>query len=84
MQPKNDWNFYDRYSWRKVQLVYDPNGQYWVAGRHTCQLMMKSMVQLIKKRQDISFGNMDVEGLTTEDYVESLKDHVGNSYSGEF
>ncbi|XP_074116091.1 atrial natriuretic peptide receptor 1 isoform X4 [Cotesia typhae] len=71
----------DRYNWKKVHLVYDPSGQRKIAGRHTCQLMMKSMVQFIKLRGDITFGNFDIEGMTTEEYRESLKTNVGNNYA---
>ncbi|KAK0098297.1 hypothetical protein PV326_009798 [Microctonus aethiopoides] len=70
-----DWN-----NWKKVQLVYEPNGQRNFAGRHTCQLMMKSMVQSIKARQDITFGNFDVESMGLYDYRESLKTNIGNYY----
>ncbi|CAG5087893.1 Similar to NPR1: Atrial natriuretic peptide receptor 1 (Homo sapiens) [Cotesia congregata] len=73
----------DRYNWKKVHLVYDPSGQRKIAGRHTCQLMMKSMVQFIKLRGDITFGNFDIEGMNTEEYRESLKTNVGNNYAGE-
>ncbi|XP_023288557.1 atrial natriuretic peptide receptor 1, partial [Orussus abietinus] len=72
----------DRNEWRKVHLLYATNGQTQLAGRHTCQLMMKSMVEFIKKRQDFTFGTFDVEATTNKDYPEALKDHVGNSYSG--
>ncbi|XP_043286656.1 atrial natriuretic peptide receptor 1-like isoform X4 [Venturia canescens] len=74
-------NLMDRYSWHKIHLVYDSNGQTWVGGEHTCHLMMKSMVQFLKKRPDMSFGNMDVEALTIEDYANSLKEQVGTSYA---
>ncbi|XP_044585548.1 atrial natriuretic peptide receptor 1-like isoform X3 [Cotesia glomerata] len=71
----------DRYNWKKVHLVYDPSGQRKIAGKHTCQLMMKSMVQFIKLRGDITFGNFDIEGMNTEEYRESLKTNVGNNYA---
>ncbi|XP_034940601.1 atrial natriuretic peptide receptor 1-like isoform X3 [Chelonus insularis] len=71
----------DRYNWTKIHLVYDPNGQRQLAGKHTCQLMMKSMVQFIKKRQDITFDSFDVETKAREDYRELLETNVGNSYS---
>ncbi|XP_014488988.1 PREDICTED: atrial natriuretic peptide receptor 1-like [Dinoponera quadriceps] len=70
----------NRYKWRKVHLVYATNGQSQVAGRHTCQLMMKSMVEFIKKEQDITYGTFDVESTTHKDYPEALKEHVGSSY----
>lgn len=44
---------------------------------------MKSMVQFIKLRGDITFGNFDIEGMNTEEYRESLKTNVGNNYAGE-
>ncbi|CAK9824817.1 Atrial natriuretic peptide receptor 1 [Anthophora retusa] len=74
----------NRYEWRKVHLVYATNGQSQVAGRHTCQLMMKSMVEFIKKQPNFTFGTFDVETTVAEDYTEALKDHVGNWYSDAF
>lgn len=41
--------------------VYATNGQSQLAGRHTCQLMMKSMVEFIKKQPNFTFGTFDVE-----------------------
>ncbi|XP_070155769.1 atrial natriuretic peptide receptor 1 isoform X3 [Polyergus mexicanus] len=70
----------DRYNWRKVHLVYATNGQSQIAGRHTCQLMMKSVVEFIKKEHNIIYGTFDVEATTPNDYPEALRDHVGNSY----
>jgi len=72
-----------RYKWRKVDLVYATNGQSQVAGRHTCQLMMKSMVEFIKKEQNITYGTFDVEATTPSEYPEALRDHIGSSYGGE-
>lgn len=72
------------YEWRKVHLVYATNGQSQVGGRHTCQLMMKSMVEFIKKEHNITYGTFDVDATTPNDYPEALKDHVGNSYGGEW
>ncbi|XP_076650294.1 atrial natriuretic peptide receptor 1 [Halictus rubicundus] len=74
----------NRYEWRKVHLVYATNGQSRVAGRHTCQLMMKSMVEFIKKQPNFSFGTFDVESTEPGDYPEVLRDHVGNWYSDAF
>ncbi|KAL6445939.1 hypothetical protein ACFW04_000963 [Cataglyphis niger] len=72
----------NRYNWRKVHLVYATNGQSQIAGRHTCQLMMKSVVEFIKK-EHIIYGTFDIEGTTPNNYAEALKEHVGNSYGGE-
>ncbi|KAG7200777.1 hypothetical protein KM043_003154 [Ampulex compressa] len=72
----------DRYEWRKVHLVYATNGQSHVAGRHSCQLMMKSMVEFIKKEQNFTYGTFDIEATPIGDYAEAMRDHVGNWYSG--
>lgn len=77
------FNLYVSYKWRKVHLFYATNGQSQVAGRHTCQLMMKSIVEFIKKEHNITYGTFDVEATTPKDYPEALRDHVGNFYSGE-
>ncbi|KAK0174221.1 hypothetical protein PV328_007330 [Microctonus aethiopoides] len=70
-------------AFRGISDVFlSPNGQRNFAGRHTCQLMMKSMVQSIKARQDITFGNFDVESMGLYDYRESLKTNIGNYYGG--
>ncbi|XP_043518997.1 atrial natriuretic peptide receptor 1-like isoform X2 [Frieseomelitta varia] len=69
----------NRYEWRRVHLVYATNGQSQVAGRHTCQLMMKSMVEFIKKR-NFTFGTFDVETTVSIDYAEVLQNHVGDWY----
>lgn len=66
-----------------MHLVYATNGQSQVAGRHTCQLMMKSMVEFIKKQPNFAFGTFDVETTVAGDYPEALRDHVGNWYGGE-
>lgn len=66
-----------------MHLVYATNGQSQIAGRHTCQLMMKSMVEFIKKDHHITYGTFDVEATTPNDYPEALRDHVGSSYGGE-
>ncbi|KAL0132007.1 hypothetical protein PUN28_000049 [Cardiocondyla obscurior] len=71
----------NRYKWHKVHLVYATNGQSKIGGRHTCQLMMKSMVEFIKREHNITYGTFDVEATTPSDYPEALSDHVGNSYS---
>ncbi|XP_036142551.1 atrial natriuretic peptide receptor 1 isoform X2 [Monomorium pharaonis] len=71
----------DRYEWHKVHLIYATNGQSQVGGRHTCQLMMKSMVEFIKKEHNITYSTFDIETTTTSDYPEVLKDHVSNWYS---
>nr|XP_012146921.1 PREDICTED: atrial natriuretic peptide receptor 1-like isoform X4 [Megachile rotundata] len=68
----------DRYEWRKVHLMYATNGQSEVAGRHTCQLMMKSMVEFVKKQRNFTFGTLDVE--TADNYTEALRTHVGVWY----
>ncbi|KOX79706.1 Atrial natriuretic peptide receptor 1 [Melipona quadrifasciata] len=73
----------NRYEWRRVHLVYATNGQSQVAGRHTCQLMMKSMVEFIKK-QNFTFGTFDVETTASKDYAEALQNHVGNWYGDVF
>ncbi|XP_018358837.1 PREDICTED: atrial natriuretic peptide receptor 1-like isoform X3 [Trachymyrmex cornetzi] len=70
----------EHYEWHKVHLIYATNGQNQVAGRHTCQLMMKSMVEFIKKEHNITYGTFDVEATTPSDYPEALKDHVSHSY----
>ncbi|XP_031842737.1 atrial natriuretic peptide receptor 1 [Nomia melanderi] len=70
----------NRYEWRKVHLVYATNGQSRVAGRHTCQLMMKSMVEFIKKQPNFLFSTFDLETTVPRDYPEALRDHVGNWY----
>ncbi|XP_076164769.1 atrial natriuretic peptide receptor 1 isoform X1 [Ptiloglossa arizonensis] len=70
----------NHYEWRKVHLVYATNGQSQVAGRHTCQLMMKSMVEFVKKQPNFAFGTFDVETTVVGDYPEALRDHVGNWY----
>ncbi|XP_018398793.1 PREDICTED: atrial natriuretic peptide receptor 1-like [Cyphomyrmex costatus] len=74
----------EHYEWRKVHLIYATNGQNQVAGRHTCQLMMKSMVEFIKKEHNITYGTFDVEATTPSDYPEALKDHVSHSYGDAF
>ncbi|XP_048515971.1 atrial natriuretic peptide receptor 1 isoform X6 [Athalia rosae] len=71
----------DKNKWQKVHLLYATNGQTQVAGRHTCQLMMKSMVEFVKRRQDFTFGTFDAETTSPKDYAETLRDHVGNIYS---
>ncbi|XP_043500000.1 atrial natriuretic peptide receptor 3 [Polistes fuscatus] len=68
------------HEWRKVHLLYATNGQRQVAGRHTCQLMMKSLVEFIRMEPDFIYGNFDFETTMPEDYLETLKVHVGNSY----
>lgn len=45
--------------------------------------MMKSMVEFIKKEQNITYGTFDVEATTPSEYPEALGDHIGNSYGGE-
>ncbi|XP_076394980.1 atrial natriuretic peptide receptor 1 isoform X2 [Megachile rotundata] len=72
----------DRYEWRKVHLMYATNGQSEVAGRHTCQLMMKSMVEFVKKQRNFTFGTLDVE--TADNYTEALRTHVGVWYGDAF
>ncbi|XP_076164770.1 atrial natriuretic peptide receptor 1 isoform X2 [Ptiloglossa arizonensis] len=74
----------NHYEWRKVHLVYATNGQSQVAGRHTCQLMMKSMVEFVKKQPNFAFGTFDVETTVVGDYPEALRDHVGNWYGDAF
>ncbi|XP_048515966.1 atrial natriuretic peptide receptor 2 isoform X3 [Athalia rosae] len=74
----------DKNKWQKVHLLYATNGQTQVAGRHTCQLMMKSMVEFVKRRQDFTFGTFDAETTSPKDYAETLRDHVGNIYSDAF
>ncbi|XP_078038727.1 atrial natriuretic peptide receptor 1 [Augochlora pura] len=74
----------NRYEWRKVHLVYATNGQSRVAGRHTCQLMMKSMVEFIKKHSNFAYGTFDVENTEIGDYPEALRDHVGYGYGDAF
>ncbi|XP_063981286.1 atrial natriuretic peptide receptor 1 isoform X3 [Diachasmimorpha longicaudata] len=71
----------DRYNWKKLLLIYDPMGQMGVAGEHTCQLMMKSMVAFIKKREDITCGNFDIETYDRQEYGKVLEKSIGNSYS---
>ncbi|XP_032687886.1 atrial natriuretic peptide receptor 1-like isoform X2 [Odontomachus brunneus] len=72
------------YKWRKVHLVYATNGQRQVAGRHTCQLMMKSMVEFIRKEQHITYGTFDIEGTSPKNYPEVLREHVGSAYGDAF
>lgn len=65
-------------------MVYATNGQSQVAGKHTCQLMMKSMVEFIKIQPNFTFGAFDVETSVSEDYAKALQNHVGNWYGGKF
>ncbi|CAB0033004.1 unnamed protein product [Trichogramma brassicae] len=74
----------DEYAWKKIHLLYDTNGQAKVAGRHTCQLMMKSIVEYIKKRRDLEYGTFDLDATKISDYPQILKEHVGTSYAGKF
>ncbi|XP_014203598.1 atrial natriuretic peptide receptor 1-like [Copidosoma floridanum] len=74
----------DWHRWKKVHLLYDTNGQAKLGGRHTCQLMMKSMVEFVKKRPDLSFGTYDVDAMPTDDYPWMLREHVGVTYSDVF
>lgn len=60
------------------------HGQAHVAGRHTCQLMMKTMAEYLKKIDMMSFGYFDVSASKVEDFSDVLKSHVGNQYSGEW
>ncbi|XP_033174921.1 atrial natriuretic peptide receptor 1-like isoform X2 [Bombus impatiens] len=71
----------NRYEWHKVHLVYATSGQSQLTGKHTCQLMMKSMVEFIKKQPNFTFGTFDVETTVPEYYAEALQSHVGKSYS---
>lgn len=64
-------------------MFYATNGQIQVGGRHSCQLMMKSMVEYLKKEPYIKFGSYDIETATSVDYLEALKVNVGNSYGGK-
>lgn len=64
--------------------MYELNGQCQIAGKHTCQLVMKSMVEFFKKRLDFIYGSVDIENIAPKDFPQILKDHVGNSYSGEW
>uniref|UniRef100_A0ABD2XFQ8 Guanylate cyclase n=1 Tax=Trichogramma kaykai TaxID=54128 RepID=A0ABD2XFQ8_9HYME len=71
----------DEYAWKKIHLLYDTNGQAKVAGRHTCQLMMKSIVEYIKKRRDLEYGTFDLDATKISEYPQILKEHVGTSYA---
>lgn len=64
--------------------MYATSGQSQLTGKHTCQLMMKSMVEFIKKQPNFTFGTFDVETTVPEYYAEALESHVGKSYSGKF
>jgi hypothetical protein len=44
---------------------------------------MKSMVEFVKKRQDISYGTFDIDASTIDDYPQVLKD-AATSYSSKY
>ncbi|XP_024939358.1 receptor-type guanylate cyclase gcy-28 isoform X5 [Cephus cinctus] len=70
----------NEYKWTRLHLLYSKNGQAQVAGRHTCQLMMKTLVEFVREQQNLTFSTFDLETTATKDFPEALKDRVGNSY----
>ncbi|XP_046686869.1 atrial natriuretic peptide receptor 1 isoform X2 [Homalodisca vitripennis] len=70
----------DRYGWRKVMLVYDKDGCRQISGKHTCKLMMETLVEFFK-RQGFNYGSYDLEKNAADGLANNLRREMGYQYN---
>lgn len=63
-------------------LVYDKEGCRRVSGKHTCKLMMETLVDQLKKR-GIHYGAYDMEK-NNDTIQENLRRELGYMYNSEY
>lgn len=64
-------------------LIYDKDGYQMLSGLHTCQLMMETLVQGLKKEK-IHYANFDTEKNKGYTMKQNLKVEVGGAFGGKY
>lgn len=74
-------SFYYRYNWKKLALMYNKFDQNEVAGTHSCQLLMSSIMEEIKSGK-VAFNDGDIY-LQNITYTEYLRREIGVKFSSK-
>lgn len=69
------------YKWRHVVFFYERNGQYRVAGLHTCHLAMQTMANTYRKR-NITYSSFTTDS-AANNITENLRREVGLDQSSK-
>ncbi|XP_055387621.1 uncharacterized protein LOC129616159 [Condylostylus longicornis] len=67
------------YSWNHTLLLYKRDGQRNVAGLHTCQLMMKTLVE-VYKHLNVTYSPFDLDS-GTKNLTEDLQSEIGTRHA---
>lgn len=70
------------YKWRHVIFFYERNGQYRVAGLHTCHLAMQTMANTYRKN-NITYSSFTTDS-AANNITENLRREVGLDQSSKF
>uniref|UniRef100_A0A1B6MMP7 Receptor ligand binding region domain-containing protein n=1 Tax=Graphocephala atropunctata TaxID=36148 RepID=A0A1B6MMP7_9HEMI len=70
----------DQYGWGKVMLVYDKDGCRHISGKHTCKLMMETLVEFFK-REGVNYGSYDMEKNAADGLLVNLRRELGYQYN---
>ncbi|KAI5741368.1 hypothetical protein M8J76_012890 [Diaphorina citri] len=71
-----------RNGWRRVMLFYEKNGYDLLSGLHTCQLMMETLVNGLKKEK-VHYAAFDTEKNKGHTLTHNLKVEIGGAFGGK-
>lgn len=72
-----------RYEWKHALLYYERDGQYNVAGEHTCHLLMQTIAKLFRSL-NLSFSSFPTDQAGNNNVTETLRKKVGLHESSEY
>lgn len=73
---KNYSFLHNRYEWKHALLYYERDGQYNVAGEHTCHLLMQTIAKLFRNL-NLSFSSFPTDQAGGSNVTETLRKKVG-------
>ncbi|RZF38260.1 hypothetical protein LSTR_LSTR008983 [Laodelphax striatellus] len=70
----------DEYKWTKVMLLYDKDGCEHISGKHTCKLMMGSLLEFMD-RDKFTVRYYNFENISKDAIQEDLRREIGYQFS---
>lgn len=64
-------------------LVYEKDGCRYLSGKHTCKLMMETLVEFFKRR-GLHYGSYDLEKNAGDSIKTNLQRELGYQYNSEY
>lgn len=65
-------------------LIFEPDGQYSVAGVGTCHLMMKSMAHSFKEESKLMYSSWATNVNVHQNFSDNLRMHLGMTYTSKW